>query len=463
MKVTLFHYTDQMVISSVEWTELMKRIRDGYWRDIVEKCHDEQLGNDEMKKRLPAFGISVTFTGGDEAANVVRYNHIVGIDFNKVISKDLSGIQKIDECRAMCHDIPSVVGFYVTKSGMGFRVFVLVNTGIDEHKIIYHLLQEYFEGLFNLQADDKYKDITKLSFVTYDPDCFYRRIEDTEPFDMKSFLPDLKNNKVFPGIGVTERKVWKYLSSKYDFRYNILERVSQCRLKCDISDGTAQTFKWKNIDDRINDMMVCDIENNCMHITYNQLKWIVDNHIIKPDYNPLTDFCSRIAVWDGCDYIKEYAVVLNIDDVGKFNDVLRIWLTNMYMSWTDTSKHNDMILMLQSDVQYSGKTDWALHILPSELRQYQLATNINFIYEEEKPYLLFVIEDFNGHGWERIRMLKEKNPMASIIITCSSDIRIRKIEGLDIKQIKVKKRIGNDLLIPDPGYLYTQVKYMADK
>jgi hypothetical protein len=130
----------------------MKRIRDGYWRDIVEQSRRESFGRDELKKRLPAFGTSVTFIGGDEAANVVKYNHIVSIDFNKVITDTNNGAEKIAQCREICCSIPSVIGFYITKSGRGFRVFVLVDSELDEHKIIYHPLQEYFEHLFGLQS-----------------------------------------------------------------------------------------------------------------------------------------------------------------------------------------------------------------------------------------------------------------------------------------------------------------------
>src|SRR5574344_3079946 len=207
MQVTLFNKGDEGILSSIEWVDLMKRIRDGYWRDIVERSRTEAIGRDELKKRLPAFDNSVTFTGGDEAANVVKYNHIVSIDFNKVLASPDDSYEKIAQCREMCRDIPSVVGFYITKSGRGFRIFVLVNTGIDEHKIIYHPLQEHFERLFGLQADDKYKDITRLSFVTYDADCLYRTIEEAEPFDMGKLVPEIKKRNEQKKIEALEDKV----------------------------------------------------------------------------------------------------------------------------------------------------------------------------------------------------------------------------------------------------------------
>src|SRR5574344_2649207 len=103
MQVTLFNKGDEGILSSIEWVDLMKRIRDGYWREIVERSRKESIGRDELKKRLPAFGASVTFIGGDEAANVVKYNHIISIDFNKVITDTNNGIEKIASCREICH------------------------------------------------------------------------------------------------------------------------------------------------------------------------------------------------------------------------------------------------------------------------------------------------------------------------------------------------------------------------
>ena len=160
MQVTLFEKADHTIISSIEWKDLMKRIRDGFWCDIVEQSRKECFGRDDLKDALPAFGTSVTFVGGDEAVNVVKYNHIVSIDFNKVITTTNDSAEKIAQSREICCRIPSVVGFYMTKSGRGFRIFVLVNSNLDEHKIIYHPIQEYFEQILGLQADDKYRDTT---------------------------------------------------------------------------------------------------------------------------------------------------------------------------------------------------------------------------------------------------------------------------------------------------------------
>ena len=349
MQVTLFEKTSDTNISNIEWMELMKRIRNGYWRDIVEKSRREATGYDELKRRLPAFGISVTFTGGDEAANVVRYNHIIGIDFNKVITDIHNGPNKIVDCREACLNIPSVIGFFTTKSGRGFRVFVKVDTDLNEHKIIYHPIQEYFERLFNLQADDKYQDITRLSFVSYDSDCFYRDVENAQSFPIYKILPgklnistnsDKISDKIF--------KVRRYLNDTYDFRFNTLTSRMQCRIKPETKNALPTATEWHDIDDQLNDTIVCDVNANCVNMTYNQMKWIMDNHCLGNIFNPVTAYLDSLPTWDGTDRI--------------IDQKLKTFLCNMVHKWTDEEFRIDNSITLPFED--------AVKILPSELHEY---------------------------------------------------------------------------------------------
>src|SRR5574344_4489 len=463
MKVTLFHRKDHTEISVIEWTELMQRIRKGYWRDIVEKCRKEAIGGDELKKRLPAFGVSVTFTGGDEAANVVGYNHIIGIDFNKVLSRDDKSMDKIDECRNICHDIPSVVGFYVTKSGLGFRLFVLVNTGIDEHKIIYHPLQEYFENLFSLQADDKYMDITRLSFVTYDADCLYRTIEEAEPFDMGKLVPEIKKRKEQKKIEALEDKVCKYLTKIYDFRYNKREHVVQIRLRGDNKNILPASSCWKDVDDRQFDTIVNTINNECARITYNQFKWIYDNDLVKQEFDPLKEFDSQLSDWDNHDYIDDYISQLHFQDRDKYIELFRIWVAMMYRSWNNPEKNNNRILSLETTEANTGKTEWLINLLPPVLRRYCVATSLDFIPDDMSKYLLMIIEDYDGRNTDKIKKILSSVHHPSIVFTTSRPVNLHD-RDLDIVRFVVHKKDGDDIHVPiDYFNFYSQIKYLASK
>ena len=463
MKVTLFHRKDHTEISVIEWTELMQRIRKGYWRDIVEKCRKESIGGDELKKRLPAFGVSVTFTGGDEAANVVGYNHIIGIDFNKVLSRDDKGMEKIDECRNICRDIPSVVGFYVTKSGLGFRVFVLVNTGIEEHKIIYHPLQEYFEKMFGLQADDKYMDITRLSFVAYDADCYYRVIEESEPFDMGALVPEIRKKNERKEIEVLESKVCSFLSDKFDFRYHAQLQILQTRVKIGGGNILPVSSAWRNVDDILFDTIVNTINDRCMRITYNQFKWICDNELRKQVFDPVRIFYSSLPEWDKHDYLGDYVMTLNVNQKNKFKNSVTDWIINMYKSWINPNIPNNKILCFESSTGHTGKTEWLSRLVPPELEDYLLVTGVDFIPYNLSKYLLVIIVDYDGKDIDRIMKILSAEIHPSLVITTSKPVNMH-CNGLEIDRFVVNKKDGNEISVPiDSSVLYSQIKYLASK
>jgi len=464
MQVTLFEKADHTIISSIEWKDLMKRIRDGFWRDIVEQSRKECFGRDDLKDALPAFGTSVTFVGGDEAVNVVKYNHIVSIDFNKVITTTNDSAEKIAQSREICCRIPSVVGFYMTKSGRGFRIFVLVNSNLDEHKIIYHPIQEYFEQILGLQADDKYRDITRLSFVSYDPDCFYRSTESSEAFKIESIIPfKNKMHQDLPTISVIIRKISKYLGKTYDFRYDTLAQVLQYRIKPNLGHAIPVSTHWMNINDRLNDQIVSDINANCVEVTYNQFKWIIDNNYIADIFNPIEEFDRHLPEWDGEDRIEAFANILNVTDGQAFAYDVRSWLVNMYRLWLGENIDKPNILILQSDDSGGGKTAWALKILPPSLRQYLyvgIASQTLFHTQERtKNNLLSIAEDYIGNFQDIISVPTK----ASYIITTSKKIQDQTVldrNAIGYHSIKTNDENVTALVINYPE-LYAQVKFLA--
>ncbi len=464
MQVTLFEKADHTIISSIEWMDLMKRIRDGFWRDIVEQSRRECFGRDDLKDQLPAFGTSVTFVGGDEAVNVVKYNHIVSIDFNKAITDTNDGAEKIAQSREICCRIPSVVGFYITKSGRGFRIFVLVNSNIDEHKIIYHPIQEYFEQILGLQADDKYRDITRLSFVSYDPDCFYRSIESSETFKIESIIPfKNKSHQEIPTISVIIKKISEYLGKTYDFRYDALAQVLQYRIKPNLGHAIPISTHWMNINDRLNDQIVSDINANCVEVTYNQFKWIIDNNYIADIFNPIEEFDSHLPEWDGEDRIEAFANSLNTNNSHAFANDVKSWLVNMYRLWLGKGIDKANIMILQSDDSGSGKTAWALKILPPSLRQYMyvgIASQTLFHSQEKiKNNLLFIAEDYIGNFSDIISLPTK----ASYIITTSKRIQDQTVidkNAISYHSIKTNDENVTALVINYPE-LYAQVKFLA--
>jgi hypothetical protein len=61
---------------------------------------------------------------------------------------------------------------FVSPSGNGLKVFIEVDTGMEHHDTAYQQVQKYYEDATGLKADSSCKDITRLCFMSYDPNLY---------------------------------------------------------------------------------------------------------------------------------------------------------------------------------------------------------------------------------------------------------------------------------------------------
>ena len=65
---------------------------------------------------------------------------------------------------------------FISPSGNGLKVFVEVSTELEHHDIAYLQVQKYYEDATGLKADPSCKDVTRLCFMSHDPNA-YRTIQ----------------------------------------------------------------------------------------------------------------------------------------------------------------------------------------------------------------------------------------------------------------------------------------------
>jgi hypothetical protein len=159
-----------------------KDIINGKYKTQVEQYRNALSSNKEeaerLKKSLPAFTPSGTFINRRTLDNLDMYSGFVHLDFDKLDENDIPSLkQKIGEISYthLC---------FISPSGNGLKVFIEVNTSMEHHDIAYQQVKEHYEKALGIVADAKCKDITRLCFVSYDPDSF-RTIEN------KRFIVDL--------------------------------------------------------------------------------------------------------------------------------------------------------------------------------------------------------------------------------------------------------------------------------
>lgn len=150
-------------------------IRNGRWGDMVKPVRDAvEAGNDAAKDaakgRLPGFTPGGRFTARKKACLAVHSGMVVA-DLDHLPSPD-------DAARvrdALAHDA-HVVAAFVSPSGLGVKALVRVESCADaaEHEAAFAALVEHFAQEHGINLDTSGKDVSRLCFVSHDPQAFVR-------------------------------------------------------------------------------------------------------------------------------------------------------------------------------------------------------------------------------------------------------------------------------------------------
>ena len=153
---------------------ITKDIVDGKYKDLISPIRmaigmgkDNRV--DRLKKSLPAFTPSGIFEGGRKMEYFKMYSGFVHLDFDKLYPDEL------EKAKEIINNIPYTFACFTSPSGNGLKVFIEINTGVEHHKQAYQQVQDYYEKAIGIKADPKCKDITRLCFVSDDPNG-YRNI-----------------------------------------------------------------------------------------------------------------------------------------------------------------------------------------------------------------------------------------------------------------------------------------------
>lgn len=149
-------------------------ISDKYKTEIEEIRNLIAQGNkaeaDNKKKQLLAFTPSAVFTEKRQMPFLEMYSGFVHLDFDKLTPEQLQ------TAFAIISKISYTSLCFISPSGNGLKVFVEVSTELEHHDIAYLQVQKYYEDATGLKADPSCKDVTRLCFMSHDPNA-YRTIQ----------------------------------------------------------------------------------------------------------------------------------------------------------------------------------------------------------------------------------------------------------------------------------------------
>jgi len=185
---------------------IIKDIKEGKYKADIENLRslialEDTDKADKLKKQLPAFSPSGTFKGGRKAELLDQYSGFVHLDFDK-----LSDIQLNTAFQEIAKS-PYTFACFRSPSGNGLKVFVEVNSVAEYHDTAYRQVQLYYENMLEISSDPKCKDITRLCFVSNDPET-YKNIHN-QIFEVT--FPETESQ-----IKIQEKEVYAYQKSFED-------------------------------------------------------------------------------------------------------------------------------------------------------------------------------------------------------------------------------------------------------
>lgn len=121
---------------------------------------------DNKKKQLLAFTPSAVFSEKRLMQYLEMYSGFVHLDFDKLTPEQLQ------TAFAIISKISYTSLCFISPSGNGLKVFVEVSTELEHHDIAYQQVQKYYEDATGLKADPSCKDVTRLCFMSHDPNAF---------------------------------------------------------------------------------------------------------------------------------------------------------------------------------------------------------------------------------------------------------------------------------------------------
>lgn len=156
-----------------EKTTLEKELNDiknGTYQLNILKCRDSLIKNNnkdlynKLKSKLKAVTFCGFFEGGRKLSNLAHYNNLIVID--------IDNLENIEDIKSRLMTDQYILSVWLSPSSLGLKGLVKINSTIDNHKDFFYSLSIYFLNTYGVELDKSGSDITRLCYVSWDPDMY---------------------------------------------------------------------------------------------------------------------------------------------------------------------------------------------------------------------------------------------------------------------------------------------------
>ncbi len=203
----------------LNWHEAIKEVRNGKYRDRIKRArqilaNEGQSAYKEYKKGLPgvSFGGMFSYRKNDKLLSPTGF-FIVDIDHVPDVKRVIDIISG-DE---------NIWFWFISPGGDGIKVGLrAINIKTDaDHKRFFAAVKRYFKEVYNLNIDSACKDISRLTFLSHDPDAFIN--PNPTFFNIEAWIKDspIINTSEFPTADTSN------VTGKQKYALKVLESACQ--------------------------------------------------------------------------------------------------------------------------------------------------------------------------------------------------------------------------------------------
>lgn len=162
---------DNKAITQIELKDILKNIEIGTYEEIIKNIRktEDKEKRINLKKSLPAFTVSGLFEKTRKKENLKKHSGYICLDLDPFIN----GVKNFDDIEFVKNSLKtSEFTYSVFKSASGKGLAWIVRIESNHHERAFDGLRQYLFNTLGILCDETCKDISRLRYVSFDPDIF---------------------------------------------------------------------------------------------------------------------------------------------------------------------------------------------------------------------------------------------------------------------------------------------------
>lgn len=446
-QITIFNNLAGSPNLDIDWDDLITDIKSDTYKDtIIElreaKSNGDRQTYDKLKKSLQSFTYCSTYKAKRRKEYINSFQYIVGVDLDHVGDKE-----RIKEICTLLKEDKHTFSFFISPSGDGIKIFYRLKKEEKVDKFLndknYDALAQYYaqkfeqannyvEKKYNVVGDPAVKDLTRLCFVSYDPNAYLNF--EAKPLDITNKElnllydetlinhPNQEGNRNISlyyfsqnafAKGHDKAVVFDFCLDKYsDLDYDEIKTTFNSAYKSKKAGNREKSNKEKpkKTDEITNDHIRelfkkrFDIRNNVVTNCFEVLdkkdknpKWKMYEEIIcntiqtyitdqlpiarrinvekimqttaVKEYDPFIEKLNSLPEWDKNDHIGELASTIKTTNEDLWAKDLKKYMVAIVSSLLIEKAVNHYCLVITGK-EGIGKTTWIKNLIPPEWQEY---------------------------------------------------------------------------------------------